>query len=160
MRYLAELEQLERLRSENTPTAPWLPILFIQMGSQVKTTQNQSYNFKENAKKLKIRILQHPVYETHLLELLDTMYKYELDPASIVEDTEQTPFRETSITSPRANGGPRAPPPPMILRECYHFVQGTLRNHISDVTRKKRRLKIWDFQYLGNHFMQNHDLGV
>ena len=86
-------------------------------------------------KKQKILILQHPVYETHLLELLDTMYKYELDPASIVEDTEQTPFRETSITSPRANGGPRAPP--MILREWYHFVRGTLRNHISDVTRKK-----------------------
>ena len=27
--------------------------------------------------------------------------------------------------------------PPMILREWHHFVQGTLRKHISDVTRKK-----------------------
>ena len=27
--------------------------------------------------------------------------------------------------------------PPMILREWYHFVQGTLRNHICYVTRKK-----------------------
>ena len=26
---------------------------------------------------------------------------------------------------------------PVILREWYHFVQGTLRNHFSDVTRKK-----------------------
>ena len=34
--------------------------------------------------------------------------------------------------SPWANGGPRAPPSPMILREWYHFVQGTLRNHISE----------------------------
>ena len=49
--------------------------------------------------------------------------------------------RHTMHSSPWANGGPRAsppppPPPPMILREWYHFVQGTLRNHISDVTRK------------------------
>ena len=29
---------------------------------------------------------------THLLELLDKMCKYEMDPTSIVEDTEQTPF--------------------------------------------------------------------
>ena len=68
--------------------------------------------------------------------------------------------------SPWANGGPRAHPPLMILREWYHFVQGSLRNHISDVTRKKNwdslpilaifqngHLKIWDFQYLGNYFM-------
>ena len=45
---------------------------------------------------------------THLLKLLDKMCKYEMDPASIVEDTERTPFcphtdgqtegrRETSI---------------------------------------------------------------
>ena len=41
-----------------------------------------------------------------LLELLDRMYRYEMDPASIVEDTEQTPFppqtdgqAETSIPS-------------------------------------------------------------
>ena len=58
------------------------------------------------------------------------------------------------------------PPPPLILCEWYHFVQGTLRNHISDVTIKKNwdsllisaifqngRRKIWDFQYLGNYFM-------
>ena len=61
----------------------------------------------------------------------------------------------------------------MILREEYHFVQGILRNHISDVTRKKNwnsqlisaifqngRRKIWDFQYLGNYFMWDNDLRV
>ena len=29
---------------------------------------------------------------THLLKLVGEMYKSEMDPASIVEDTEQTPF--------------------------------------------------------------------
>ena len=42
-----KLEQLERLRSEIPPTAPWLPILVIHIRSQVKTTQSQSYNFKK-----------------------------------------------------------------------------------------------------------------
>ena len=38
-----ELEQIERLRSEDTPTAALLPILLSHIGSQVKTTQSQSY---------------------------------------------------------------------------------------------------------------------
>ena len=43
---LAEiLEQLEHLRSEIPPAAPWLPILVIHIRSQVKTTQRQSYKF-------------------------------------------------------------------------------------------------------------------
>ena len=41
----AILEQLERLRSEDTPATPWLPILLIQIGPQVKTRQCQSYKF-------------------------------------------------------------------------------------------------------------------
>ena len=48
--YLNELEQLERLCSEDTPTASWLPILLSHIGSQVKRTQSQSYKFKEFAK--------------------------------------------------------------------------------------------------------------
>ena len=40
-----KLEQLERLRSEIPPAAPWLPILVIHIRSQVKTTQSQSYKF-------------------------------------------------------------------------------------------------------------------
>ena len=38
------------------------------------------------------------------------------------------------ISSPWANWGPHAHP--MILREWYHFVQGTLRNHITNVIKK------------------------
>ena len=44
-----------------------------------------------------------------------------------------------NIYSPWVNGDPPTPHP-MILREWYHFVRGTLRNHISDVTRKKMGL--------------------
>ena len=45
-----KLEQLERLRSKDTPAASWLPILLIHIGSQVKRRQSQSYKFKEFAK--------------------------------------------------------------------------------------------------------------
>ena len=45
-----QLEQLERLRSEITPAAPWLPILVIHIRSQVKSRQSQSYKFEKIAK--------------------------------------------------------------------------------------------------------------
>ena len=37
-------------------------------------------------------ILKQTLHATHLLKLLEKMCKYELDPTSIVEDTERTPF--------------------------------------------------------------------
>ena len=40
-----QLEQLERLRSEDTPAASWLPIPLSHIGSQVKRRQSQSYKF-------------------------------------------------------------------------------------------------------------------
>ena len=42
-----KLEQLERLRSEDTPAASWLPIPLSHIGSQVKRRQSQSYEFKK-----------------------------------------------------------------------------------------------------------------
>ena len=45
-----KLEQLERLRSEDTPAASWLPIPLSHIGSQVKGRQSQSYKFKKFAK--------------------------------------------------------------------------------------------------------------
>ena len=54
------------------------------------TWQSQSYRFKEIAKKSNFEIKKNqPV--THL-KLVDKMCKYEMDLASIVEDTEWTPF--------------------------------------------------------------------
>ena len=40
-----KLEQLERLRSEDTPAASWLPITLSHIGSQVKRRQSESYKF-------------------------------------------------------------------------------------------------------------------
>ena len=41
-----KLEQLERLRSEDTPAASWLPIPLSHIGSQVKRRQSQITNLK------------------------------------------------------------------------------------------------------------------
>ena len=49
-------EQLERLHSEDTPTAPWLPTLLSHIGSQFKTRQSQIYKFKEIAKSSNFKI--------------------------------------------------------------------------------------------------------
>ena len=70
----------------------WLPILLSHIGSQVKRRQSQTYKFKEFAKISNVWILKQPLHATHLLKLLDKMCKYEMDPMSIVEDTERTRF--------------------------------------------------------------------
>ena len=54
------LEQQERMRSENNPGAPWLPILSIHISSlsfQVKTRQSQSYKFRRIAQNSNFGIL-------------------------------------------------------------------------------------------------------
>ena len=50
--------KVERLCSEDPSTAPWLPILLIHIGSQVKTRQSQRYKFKEFAKTSKFLLLK------------------------------------------------------------------------------------------------------
>ena len=90
-----KLEQLEHLRSENTPHPPatqWLPIIFIHIRSQVKTRQGQSYKFEKFAKTLNSGVLQRTLHAIYLLKLLNKMSKYEMDLASIVEVTERTLF--------------------------------------------------------------------
>ena len=82
-----KLEQLKRLRSEDNPAASWLPIPSSHIGSQVKRRQSQSFEMEEFAK-----ILKQAFHRTHDLKLLDKMCKYEMDPTSIVEDTERTRF--------------------------------------------------------------------
>ena len=85
-----KLEQLERLRSEIPPAAPWLPILVIHIRPQVKTRQSQSYKFKKIAKNSNFEILQETLHATHFLKLFDKMYKYEMDPTRTVGATERT----------------------------------------------------------------------
>ena len=86
---MIKLEQLERLRSEIPPAAPWLPIRVIHTRSQVKRRQSQSYKFKKIAKNSNFEILQAMLNATHL-KLLDDMYKYEIDPTRTVGTTERT----------------------------------------------------------------------
>ena len=62
----------------------------IHIRSQVETTQSQSYKFKKIAKASNVEILQETLHATHLLKLLDKMYKYEMDPTRTVEATERT----------------------------------------------------------------------
>ena len=85
-----KLEQLERLRSEIPPAAPQLPTLVIHKRSQMKRRQSQSYKFLKNAKNSNFEILQETLQTTHLLMLLDKMYKYEMDPSITVGATERT----------------------------------------------------------------------
>ena len=70
-----------RLMITHTIESYWIP-------SQKKT--------KSKLQILKIRqnfwILKRALHGTHLLKLLDKMCKYEMDPMSIVEDTERTLF--------------------------------------------------------------------
>ena len=75
-----KLEQLECLRSEDTPCR-----LMI-------THTIESY-WIPSEKKIKIfLIFKQSLHTTHLLKLLDKMCKYEMDPTSIVEDTERKRF--------------------------------------------------------------------
>ena len=74
----------------DTLAASWLPILVIHIRSQVKTWQSQSYKFKKIAKNSNFEILLETFHTTHLLKLLDKMYKYEMDPTRTVGATQRT----------------------------------------------------------------------
>ena len=58
------LEQLERLRSEDTHAASSLPILLSHIGSQVKRRQSQSYKFREFTKILNVNFETHFTRDT------------------------------------------------------------------------------------------------
>ena len=112
--YLRKLEQLERLRSEDTPAASWLPTPSSHIGSQGKRRQSQSYKVKEFAKISFFWIFKQALHATYLLKLLDKMCKYEMDPISIVEDTERTRF--CPQTDRRTDGQGETSIPPFQLR--------------------------------------------
>ena len=72
------------------PAAPWLPIPVIHIRSQLKTRQSQIYKFSKIAKNSNFIILQETLHVTHLLKLLDKMYKYKMDPIRTVGTAERT----------------------------------------------------------------------
>ena len=120
------LEQLERLRSEDTPrrlmiTPPGLPIPLSHIGSQVKRRQSQSHKFKKFAKISNFWILKRALHATHL-KLLDKMCKYEMDPMSIVEDIERTRF--CPQTDRRTDGQGDTSIPPFQLRWSEGYNNG------------------------------------
>ena len=117
---MRELEQLERLRSEIPPAAPWLPILVIHIRSQVKTRQSQSYKFKKIAKNPNFQILPETLHATHLLKLLDKMYEYEMDPTKTVGATERT--RDAGRTDGQTDGRSETSIPPnnFVVRGGYN----------------------------------------
>ena len=67
----------------------WTPAFWntpvIHFRSQVERWQSQSYKFlKKIAKNLNFEILHLTLHATHLLKLLNKMYKYEMDPIRTV----------------------------------------------------------------------------
>ena len=78
---------------------------------QVKRRQSQTYKFKKFAKISNFWILKRALHETHLLKLLDKMCKYEMDPMSIVEDTERTRFCPQMDRRTDGQGDTSIPPP-------------------------------------------------
>ena len=63
-------------------------IHYIESHLDPKSNEDKvSYKFTEFAKISNFEILKQTL---HLLKLLDKMCKYEMDPTSIVEDTERT----------------------------------------------------------------------
>ena len=92
--YQTQLDQLERLRPEDTRARRLMITHTIEsywIPSQ-KKTKSTLHMFKEFAKISNFSILKQSLHATHLQTLLDKMCKYEMDPTSIVEDTEQTRF--------------------------------------------------------------------
>ena len=70
--------------------------------SDVKTRQSQSYKFKNIGKNSNFEILKETLHATHLLKMLDKMYKYEMDPTKTVGVTERT--RDAGRTDGRTDG--------------------------------------------------------
>ena len=62
------------------------------------TSQSESYKFKEIVANSNFGIVQKAYHVTHLLNLFDTMCKYEMDPASIMEDTEHDYFHRFTLS--------------------------------------------------------------
>ena len=76
-------------------------------------------------------ILKQPLYRTHLLKLLDKMCKYEMDPMSIVEDTERTRF--CPQTDRRTDGQGEISIPPFQLRWSGRYNNAAAYHVIMDI---------------------------
>ena len=89
LRILIKLAQLERLRSEDTSIASWLPILLSNIGSQVKRRWKSKLRILRFLKIWNKRYTQHTFWSC-LIRCANMQWI--MDPTSIVEDTERTRF--------------------------------------------------------------------
>ena len=80
-----KLEQLERLRFENTTRRPIItPAMDLyQIPCHNKTKSN--LQIPKICLNSNVRISQQPLYASHPLKLFDKMCEYEMDPASIMD---------------------------------------------------------------------------
>ena len=86
-----KLEQLERLRSEDTPRHPM--ITHTSDSHQIPKSKQDKVNVTNLKKLQKIQIfkISHKTLDaTHLLKLIDKIYNYEMDPTRTVGSTEGT----------------------------------------------------------------------
>ena len=78
-----KLEQLERLRSEDTPPPHGYPYNWVILNP--KSTEDK-------VKVTNIYIWKQTLHATYLVKLFDKICKFQMDPTSIIEDTERTRF--------------------------------------------------------------------
>ena len=80
-----------------------------------------------------LKILQETLHATHLLKLLDKMYKYDMDPTKTVGTTErtrdagQTDGRTDRWTDRRTDGQSESSIPPQQLRCTGVYKNGTIK---------------------------------
>ena len=101
-----DLEDLGQGQRSSHATHPlMLLIIFYQIWKESilncrRQWQRRKLTKNNKSKEDKVKVtnfknspnLKRALHATHLLKLLDKMCKYEMDPMSIVEDTERTPF--------------------------------------------------------------------
>ena len=113
-RRLAKLEQLERLRSEDT--------VLSHVGSQVKTRSNDLEDIGQG---------QRSSHATHLLMLVIICIKYGKNPSRTIDATERTRFSRSRPNDPENIGqGQRSlytTHPLMLMMICAKYGKNTSR---------------------------------
>ena len=93
--FLNQLEQLQCLRSEDNPhpppPSPANILYWVMLEPKSKEGKVKVTNLK-NLSRFYFLILKQTLQAIHILKLLDKLRKYEMDPTSIVGDTEWTRF--------------------------------------------------------------------
>ena len=117
------------LHFNSTKQVTYIRGLFINITHQIPSQNKTKSKLQtlKNRQKSKFEILQSTLHVTHLLKLLDKMYKYAMDPTRNVGPTERTWYagRTEGQTDRRTDGVkpiyPPPPPPTTSLCEGYNY---------------------------------------